>query len=128
MSTSSSQGKITSSVVTALRIPTDQQPETDGTADWDSTVVVLIELSAAGVTSLGLAYSAETAAHVLIKKELLGQDAFNIPGIHSAWTVQPATGDGQLGFVVLALKPYRKLSPVGLSSMWPGIRQNEDRP
>lgn len=85
MSANSSETKITSAVVTAFRIPTDQ-PEQDGTAEWDATVVVVVELTAAGVTALGFAYAAEAAAHVahdLVKKEVLGKDAFDIPSIHS---------------------------------------------
>jgi L-alanine-DL-glutamate epimerase-like enolase superfamily enzyme len=78
--------KISSGQVTALQIPTDQ-PESDGTAQWDSTTMIVVELSAAGVTGLGYTYTnvaAATVAQELIKKEVLNQNAFQIPQIHYA--------------------------------------------
>ncbi len=77
---------ITSGTISAVRVPTDQ-PESDGTAAWDSTTVVLIELTAAGVTGLGFSYTNESAAsvcHELIQKAIVGRDAFDIPSLHSA--------------------------------------------
>lgn len=85
MSKASSSAEITSGIVSAFRIPTDQ-PESDGTADWDSTVVVVVELTAGGIPGLGFSYAAEPAANVaqeLIGKVVLHQDAFDIPSIHS---------------------------------------------
>ncbi len=81
-----SDAKIKTAQITALRIPTDQ-PESDGTAEWDSTTVVLAELTAAGVTGLGISYASEAAARVaeeLAAKTILGKDPFDIPSIHSA--------------------------------------------
>ncbi len=86
MSKGSSSIEIESGVISAFRIPTEQ-PEQDGTADWDSTVVVLVELTADGVTGLGFAYASEAAAHVaktLAEKVVLHHDPFDIPSIHSA--------------------------------------------
>ncbi len=37
---------------TALRVPTDG-PEADGTLAWDSTVIVLVNVEAGGMTGLG---------------------------------------------------------------------------
>ncbi|MFZ0591838.1 MAG: enolase C-terminal domain-like protein [Bryobacteraceae bacterium] len=77
---------IASARISAVRIPTDQ-PESDGTAAWDSTTVVLIELTAAGVTGLGFSYTNESAANLsyqLIQKAIIGRDPFDIPSLHSA--------------------------------------------
>jgi L-alanine-DL-glutamate epimerase-like enolase superfamily enzyme len=85
MSKGSPSVEITSGAVSAFRIPTEQ-PESDGTADWDSTVVVLVELTAGGITGLGFSYAAEAAAHVskeLVEKVVLRADALDIPAIHS---------------------------------------------
>jgi L-alanine-DL-glutamate epimerase-like enolase superfamily enzyme len=85
---SSSDGAvIRSGQVTALRIPTDTPEESDGTAVWDSTGVVIVELTAGDTKGLGFSYANTAAAHVakeLIEKIVLKKDAFDIPSIHSA--------------------------------------------
>ena len=68
--------------VSAFTIPTDQ-PEADGTFQWDSTTVVVAEPSAGGTTGLGFTYGPEACATVL--RELLvpaveGADAMDVPG------------------------------------------------
>src|SRR5206468_4258133 len=76
---------IRAGTVSAFRIPT-QQPESDGTAKWDSTTVVLVELEAAGRKGLGFSYAQESAATVakaLLEKVVLGSEAFDIPAIHA---------------------------------------------
>lgn len=78
--------QIKSGQISALKIPTDQ-PESDGTAEWDSTTVVIVELTAAGATGLGYSYANVAAARVaqeLIEKQILGKSAFDIPSMHSA--------------------------------------------
>ena len=88
---SSSDTAIRSGRVTALRIPTDQPNESDGTAVWDSTTVVNVELAAGSVTGLGFSYANAAAAHVakeLIEKIVLERDAFDIPAIHSAIDIE----------------------------------------
>ncbi len=88
---SSSEPSIASGRVTALRIPTDQPQESDGTAVWDSTTVVIVELEAGGVTGLGFSYANVGAAHVakeLIEKVVLKKNPFDIPAIHSALDIQ----------------------------------------
>jgi L-alanine-DL-glutamate epimerase-like enolase superfamily enzyme len=79
--------QITAGRVSAYTVPTDKQPESDGTAVWDSTTIVIAELTAEGVTGVGYSYANEAAAKVaeeLIRKEILGGDAFDIPSLHSA--------------------------------------------
>jgi L-alanine-DL-glutamate epimerase-like enolase superfamily enzyme len=66
--------------VSAYTVPTDQ-PESDGTAEWDSTTCVVVEVEAGGRTGLGYTY-ATVAAGKLIEEKLAeivqGSDAFAI--------------------------------------------------
>ena len=78
---------IRSAAVSAFRIPTEQPEESDGTATWNATTLVVVELHSGNTAGLGFTYSDVTAAHLaqeLIRKEVLGKDAFAIPEIHSA--------------------------------------------
>src|SRR3954451_22784815 len=82
----SSSDPLKSATVSAYTIPTET-PEADGTADWDSTTILIVELSARDATGLGFSYTNEAAAKVaqqLIEKVVLGCDAFDIPAIHHA--------------------------------------------
>jgi L-alanine-DL-glutamate epimerase-like enolase superfamily enzyme len=82
-----SAAKITAGRVSAYTVPTDKQPESDGTAEWNSTTMVIVELTSQGVTGLGYSYAHEAAATVaqdLIQKEILGRDPIDIPSLHSA--------------------------------------------
>lgn len=82
----SQEGVITYGAVSAFRIPTEQ-PESDGTAVWDSTTVVVVELTANGQKGLGFSYADEAAAHIaaaFLKKVIVGKNAFDIPALHSA--------------------------------------------
>jgi L-alanine-DL-glutamate epimerase-like enolase superfamily enzyme len=64
--------------VSAYTIPTDE-PESDGTLDWDSTTIVVVEVRSGGETGLGYTYGPSAAA-ALIDTELRpivdGSDAF----------------------------------------------------
>jgi len=53
--------------VSAYEIPTDE-PESDGTLEWDSTTLVLVEVSAGGETGLGFTYSDVSAARLIESK------------------------------------------------------------
>ena len=66
--------------VTACTIPTDE-PESDGTAEWDSTTIVIVEAHAGDVTGLGYTYAPSAAAALI--RELLadvveGSDALAV--------------------------------------------------
>ncbi len=69
--------------VSAYTVPTDS-PESDGTIQWDSTTLVLVEIAAAGKKSVGYSY-ADVATAKLITDTLApivkGRDAMSIPGI-----------------------------------------------
>ncbi len=69
--------------VEVFTIPTDL-PESDGTIEWDSTTMVLVEIDAGGQSGIGYTYSHVTAAELIratLSDSLLGRDAFNIPAI-----------------------------------------------
>ncbi|MDQ2740806.1 MAG: mandelate racemase [Chloroflexota bacterium] len=72
--------------VSLYRIPTDF-PEADGTFAWNSTTLVLVEVTAGGVGGLGYTY-ADTSTGRLIQDLLsplvLGRDALNIPACWAA--------------------------------------------
>lgn len=85
MSSQSSGAKIVSGRISAFTIPTTS-PESDGTANWDSTTIVIVELTADGITGLGYAYANEAAAQVcreLTRKVILNRDPFDISSLHS---------------------------------------------
>ncbi|MEO7217022.1 MAG: enolase C-terminal domain-like protein [Gemmatimonadaceae bacterium] len=64
--------------VSTYRIPTDEPTESDGSLIWDSTTMVVVEVSGGGVTGIGYTY-ADAAAAVVIRDTLAnvvrGQDA-----------------------------------------------------
>jgi L-alanine-DL-glutamate epimerase-like enolase superfamily enzyme len=63
----------------AFKIPTDQ-PEADGTIAWDSTTLVLVEVSGGGMTGLGYTYSGASIVELIqgeLTKAVEGLDAFD---------------------------------------------------
>ena len=72
--------------VSVYKVPTDS-PESDGTYEWDSTTMVLVEAVAGGKTGLGYTY-ADTATARLVRDLLAGvvkgRDAMAVPGAHAA--------------------------------------------
>jgi L-alanine-DL-glutamate epimerase-like enolase superfamily enzyme len=62
------QAPVDSVSVSAYTIPTDA-PESDGTAEWDSTTCVVVELRAGGESGLGYTY-APAAAGKLVEEKL----------------------------------------------------------
>ena len=55
--------------VSAYKIPTDRSPESDGTAVWNATTLVLVEIEAGGKRGTGWTYE-NAAAGALIQAEL----------------------------------------------------------
>jgi L-alanine-DL-glutamate epimerase-like enolase superfamily enzyme len=66
--------------VSAYKIPTDA-PESDGTFEWNSTTMVIVDVAAGDKTGLGYTY-ADTATATLIRDHLsrvvLGRDAMSV--------------------------------------------------
>src|SRR5262245_4938614 len=90
--------------VSAYKIPTDA-PESDGTASWDSTTLVLVEIEGDGRTGLGYTYGHESIAHLIhgkLAKKIKGRDVLNIPG---AWVelVKAIRNDGRPGISSMAI-------------------------
>ena len=73
---------ITQLDVSAFSIPTDR-PESDGTFQWDSTTIVIVEAHAGGQTGIGFTYGDMAAARLVDRKlspVILGRDAMAISG------------------------------------------------
>jgi L-alanine-DL-glutamate epimerase-like enolase superfamily enzyme len=65
-------------------IPTDE-PESDGTLEWDSTTLVVVQITAAGRRGLGLTYADDATARLIADRLgplIAGQDAL---AITSCW-------------------------------------------
>jgi len=58
---------ITQLDVSAFSIPTDF-PESDGTFDWDSTTIVIVEAHAGGQAGIGFTYGDIAAARLIDRK------------------------------------------------------------
>ncbi len=88
----------------AATIPTDQ-PESDGTLEWDSTTVVLVRVRAAGQTGLGYTYGS-LACRTLVTERLAGvvagRPALAVP---AAWEAMrhALRNEGQVGTGAMAL-------------------------
>jgi L-alanine-DL-glutamate epimerase-like enolase superfamily enzyme len=91
--------------VAAYTVPTDE-PESDGTAAWDSTTIVVVELRSGGKTGIGYTY-APAAAGKLVEEKLAeivtGRDAF---AIGEAWAAMGSAlrnaGRPGIGFCALS--------------------------
>src|SRR5215470_9923273 len=72
--------------VSVFTIPTDA-PEADGTLSWNSTTMVLVEISAGDQTGVGYSYASESAGTLIEKffsKLLEGKDALSNTAV---WTM-----------------------------------------
>ncbi len=78
--------EVTDLKVCAYRIPTET-PEQDGTYEWDSTTIVIVEVTGGGKGGLGYTY-ADTATAKLIQDKLkqvvIGRDAMSVSDAWSA--------------------------------------------
>ena len=105
------EARVESVAVSAYTVPTDL-PESDGTAEWDSTTIVVVELRGGGKTGLGYTY-APAAAGKLVEEKLAevveGRDAYAIAGAWEAMGVElrnagrPGIGFCAISAVDLAL-------------------------
>jgi L-alanine-DL-glutamate epimerase-like enolase superfamily enzyme len=92
-------------VVHAYTVPTEE-PESDGTLEWDSTTLVLVEVSAEGETGVGYTYC-DAAAAALVEGRLAevvrGADGFDP---QAAWLAMTAairnTGRPGIGFCAVS--------------------------
>jgi L-alanine-DL-glutamate epimerase-like enolase superfamily enzyme len=90
--------------VSAYRVPTDQ-PESDGTLEWDATTLVLVRAEAAGETGLGYTY-ADAAAGQLVESMLASAVRGGDPmSPQSAWSAmcRAVRNVGQRGLAAMAI-------------------------
>ena len=91
--------------VHAYTIPTDE-PESDGTLEWDSTTIVVVEAQAGGKTGLGYTYCDAAAAEV-ISSQLAGVvEGEDVMDVRAAWLRMGAqlrnAGRPGIGFCALS--------------------------
>jgi L-alanine-DL-glutamate epimerase-like enolase superfamily enzyme len=91
--------------VAVYTVPTDE-PESDGTATWDATTIVVVEVSAGGETGLGYTYAPPAAGLVVedtLTEVVTGLDAF---ATGEAWAAMGAAlrnaGRPGIGFCALS--------------------------
>ncbi|HJQ07809.1 MAG TPA: enolase C-terminal domain-like protein [Nocardioides sp.] len=88
----------------ACTVPTDA-PESDGTLEWDATTIVVVTVTAEGVTGLGYTYCDAAAARLvdgLLADVLRGRDALDVGGAWAAmW--QAIRNLGQSGIAAMAV-------------------------
>lgn len=90
--------------VHAATFPTDA-PESDGTLEWSSTTMVLVEARAGGETGLGWSYCAGAAATYVtevLRDLVVGLPAFDIGACHHAMRVASRNA-GTRGVVATAI-------------------------
>jgi L-alanine-DL-glutamate epimerase-like enolase superfamily enzyme len=88
-----------------FRLPTEGGPESDGTAAWDSTTMVLAEVRAGGIVGLGYSYIDAAAAGVvssLLGPVLIGLDPMAIPAARAAM-MRAVRNHGRPGLVACAI-------------------------
>jgi len=74
--------------VAAYSVPTEQ-PESDGTYEWDKTILVVAEASAAGKRGTGYSYAGVPTAALVddkLAKIVIGRSAMNVPEAFVAMT------------------------------------------
>ena len=90
--------------VSAYTIPTEQ-PEADGTLEWDSTTMVLVEARGGGATGIGYSYTHDAAAEV-VKGKLAGVvEGMDVMAVGAAWAAMwhAVRNFGQAGVVSMAI-------------------------
>jgi L-alanine-DL-glutamate epimerase-like enolase superfamily enzyme len=78
--------RIESLSVSAFTIPTET-PEEDGTYEWDSTTIVIVNVTAGGKQGLGYTYAGTATAkliHDKLKEVVTGNDAMSVQATWSA--------------------------------------------
>jgi L-alanine-DL-glutamate epimerase-like enolase superfamily enzyme len=70
--------------VEAYTIPTDQ-PESDGTLEWDSTTIVVVEAHAGGKKGLGYTYCDAAAAEVVSSQLAGAVEGEDVMDVRAAW-------------------------------------------
>ena len=69
----------------AYTIPTDRQPESDGTLTWSTTTIVVVEITSGDRLGIGYSYTAAAAARLIddvLVDRIVGREATDVRG---AW-------------------------------------------
>lgn len=95
---------ISSLEASAFTVPTDE-PESDGTLEWDSTTLVVVTVTAGRSSGIGWTYGHEATASVIgtdLAKAITGRDPLDIPG---AWRAMVAAlrNNGRPGISSMAV-------------------------
>jgi L-alanine-DL-glutamate epimerase-like enolase superfamily enzyme len=116
----------------AYRVTTDA-PESDGTLEWDSTTIVVVEAVAGDETGIGWTYAHAAAAGVVetLAAELEGKDAMDVPACFAAMARalrnvgRPGIGSTALSAVDIALWDLKaKLLGVPVVALLGGVRDS----
>lgn len=91
--------------LSSYRIPTDRRPESDGTAVWDATTLVLVEIDAGGKRGTGWTYenaAAATLIHDQLAEIVRGENALDTRAIWNKLT-QSVRNAGRSGIASYAI-------------------------
>jgi L-alanine-DL-glutamate epimerase-like enolase superfamily enzyme len=91
--------------VRCCKLPTEDGPESDGTAVWSGTTMVIAEPRCAGVTGLGYTYTTEATAGVIqdvLAPCIVGHDALAIAAARTRM-LQTIRNYGRSGIVACAI-------------------------
>src|SRR5690349_16976659 len=91
--------------VRVFQVPTARQPETDGTAQWSATTMVLVESRAGGQLGIGYSYIHGAAAQLvsdLLAPCVVGASPFAIPAIDGRM-MRAIRNDGRSGIAACAI-------------------------
>jgi L-alanine-DL-glutamate epimerase-like enolase superfamily enzyme len=91
--------------VSAYEVPTETQPESDGTLEWDSTTLVLVEAEGGGRTGIGYTYASRATAAAVestLADAVARQDAMR-PGAAWAEMQRQARNAGRPGAMAMAI-------------------------
>src|SRR4051812_25326018 len=95
---------VTALKVSAYKIPT-ATPEADGTTEWESTTLILVEITADDKTGIGYTYANEATAIIIdkvLKKIVVDANALDIPSLN-AKMIAAIRNDGQVGIAMMAV-------------------------
>lgn len=90
--------------VSAYTIPTSS-PESDGTISWNSTTLVLVEVTAGGKTGIGYTYATIATGMViqsLLKEVITGMNVMDVPHITSEM-IKRIRNEGTGGIAMMAV-------------------------
>jgi L-alanine-DL-glutamate epimerase-like enolase superfamily enzyme len=98
------EARVEDVTATAYEVPTDR-PESDGTLEWDSTTIVIVEVSAGEQRGLGYTYGHRAIAEVIgstLSPLVVGTDALAPP---RAWVAmqEAARNFGRQGLCAMAI-------------------------